>query len=103
MSDFSEHAGPLRGVFINEQRDVRIVQKAAIRKTLLNDSLSLFSSKPRNVHIIDQREINVSIVADAGFGGKLWNVIHAEFEQIADSQPQRRICNRFVFRLPRYG
>src|SRR5690242_300027 len=78
---------------------MRIVQKSAIRKALFNYSLCLFGSEACNVYIIDKRQIDVTIVADASFSRKLWDVIHAEFQQIANSQPQRGIRTSFRSRL----
>ena len=67
---------------------MRAIQKPTVREPLLNNRLGLFDGKSGNMDVIDQRKVNVSIVAHTSFGRELRNVIDAEFQQIAGSQPQ---------------
>jgi hypothetical protein len=66
---------------------VRIFYESSIRETFFDQSLGFFDGEAREMHVVDQRKVDVAVVAQAAFGGEFRYVVNTYFEQISNAQP----------------
>jgi hypothetical protein len=62
---------------------VRIFYESTVRKPLLDDGLGLLHGKAADVHVINQREVRVSIATHPGSCGEIGDVINTELKEVA--------------------
>ncbi len=80
LDHFAQDRHSLGSRFVDEDRNVSVADKAPVFQPLLDQSLRLFHREVAHMHVVNQRKINVSRIADPCFGGQFRHVIDADLE-----------------------
>src|SRR5262249_27577996 len=86
LADFAQHGHTLGRVFVDENRHVRIPDETSVVKTLLNQLLGFFEAEIAHVDVVDERQVQIGIIADPGFRSQLWNSVDVDFHKVTRSQ-----------------
>ena len=84
---FTQQAYALGSGLIHVQGNVRILYESSVGETFFDQGLGFFDGEARQMHVVDQRKVDVAIVAQAAFGGEFGHVVNTYFEQISNAQP----------------
>src|SRR6266550_6182474 len=93
MGYLSHHVDGLRGRLIDEDADVRIADKTSIFESLLDQFLRFIDSEIADVHVVDERKIDIPAVSDARLGVEIGNSVNAELDQISGAKPGSGTAN----------